>query len=159
MKPKTLIHLSIKAILSLAATLLFSSPAISVAQEPALPCSWPVKVTGHGITNVAAPDTDATYWVMPVNTARWSAMIVNGQFPTSRFFSLATYLELGGVTDSIVDTNISADPDSTNPFASAESTGGSRDYTITIDGSSSGPGNHILGRHRPGLCHLSHLCC
>jgi hypothetical protein len=28
-------------------------------------CSWPLETTGQSTTNVAYPDTNATYWTMP----------------------------------------------------------------------------------------------
>ena len=52
------------------------SAAVSRAATPILPvCSWPFEVTGQGITNVATPDTNATYWVMPLDLSRWRAMV------------------------------------------------------------------------------------
>jgi hypothetical protein len=45
-------------------------------------CSWPFEVTGRGLTNVATPDTNATYWVMPLDTNRWSTAIIDGGIPT-----------------------------------------------------------------------------
>src|SRR5215470_17886019 len=29
-------------------------------------CSWPFQVAGQGLLNVATPDTNSTYWVMPL---------------------------------------------------------------------------------------------
>jgi hypothetical protein len=112
------------------------------SQAQTLPCSWPVEATGSGITNVAFPDTDATYWLMPVDTTLWTQMIVRGQYPRSRFFSFVTYFETGGAVASIVDDNIAPDPGSSNPFAPGPA-GGSGNYTVTIDGNATGSGNHI----------------
>jgi hypothetical protein len=41
------------------------------ATAQALPCSWPAETTGSGITNVAYPVTNATYWIMPFDSTRW----------------------------------------------------------------------------------------
>jgi hypothetical protein len=114
----------------------------SAAQPLPLACSWPVESTGSGNSNVAYPDADATYWLMAVDTNRWKAMVVTGQYPRSRFFSFATYLEGGGVVDSMVDANIAADAGSGNPFAPGAS-GEARNYTLTIDGNAGASGNHI----------------
>jgi hypothetical protein len=141
MGPRILHTLSYASSLVVLACIL-CSPNKSIAQSTPLPCSWPVASTGSGITNVAFPDTDATYWVMPVDTRRWSAMIVNGQYPESRFFSFVTYFETGGAVDSIVDANIAPDPGSTNPFMPGP-TSDPRNYTVTIDGNVNDSGNHI----------------
>lgn len=147
MKTFSNIHLQIGRIISLAVpfgalTISLGMPALSVAQTSPLPCSWPLESTGKGITNVGFPDTDATYWLTPIDTTRWKAMIVAGQYPRSRFFSFVTYFETGGAVDSIVDANISPDPGSANPFRPGPA-GEPQDYTLTIDGDTTGPGNHI----------------
>jgi hypothetical protein len=122
--------------------LLLGSAASSVAQSLTLPCSWPVESTGSGITNVAFPDTDATYWVMPVDTTRWTAMTVTGEYPQSRFFSFVTYFQTGGAVDSIVDANIAPDSGSTNPFQPGPASS-TQNYTVTINGNTTDSGNHI----------------
>src|SRR5438270_1349800 len=76
--------------------------AVSQAAAPILPvCSWPFEVTGQGITNVATPDTNATYWVMPLDLSRWRAMVIHGQYPDARFFNFATYTATGSFIDTI----------------------------------------------------------
>ena len=115
------------------------------------PCGWPLKVTGSGLTNIAFPDTNATYWVMPVDTTRWQAMIVKGTYTRSRFFSFTAYFDFRQpspkVVDYIIDSNINPDSGSTNPFQPPESTPAAGtdtgSYTITFDGNASGPGNHV----------------
>src|SRR5215471_7701620 len=77
--------------------------ATIAAQTP--PCSWPLESTGTGSTNAAYPDTNATYWVMPLDAAIWPTMIVTGQYPQSRFFSFVSYLDNGNVADSIIDAD------------------------------------------------------
>ena len=77
--------------------------------QRALPtCSWVLETTGSGATNVAYPDTDATYWTMPFDTTKWKGLIIKGTFPESRFFSFATYVAQGSVVDSIND--VAVDP-------------------------------------------------
>ena len=76
-------------LLTLCAAALFFGfgAAVGHAATPILPvCSWPFEVTGQGITNVATPDTNATYWVMPLDLSRWQAMVIHGQYPNARFF-------------------------------------------------------------------------
>jgi hypothetical protein len=101
------------------AFLLFSiiTPFNMVAAQGFSLCSWPFEVTGQGITNIATPDTNATYWVMPVDTNQWPTMIINGEYPQARFFSFVTYHATGTVVDSLIDADIAPDRGSTNPFA------------------------------------------
>jgi hypothetical protein len=77
---------------------LFVSVAVSVgrAATPLLPtCSWPFEVTGQGLSNVATPDTNATYWVMPLDTSRWRAVVINGTYPNARFFNFTPIARRG----------------------------------------------------------------
>ncbi|MGA8439868.1 MAG: hypothetical protein WB762_10350 [Candidatus Sulfotelmatobacter sp.] len=127
--------------LTVAVSLCSSTP--SRAQDsPTVPCSWPVEVTGHGKTNAFNPDTDATYWLMPVNTTQWKQMIVAGEYSTARFFSFVTYFQRGGAVDSIIDANLAPNPGSSNPFQPG-STAEIHHYTLTIDGNAAGSANHI----------------
>jgi hypothetical protein len=117
--------------------------AVSSAAVPILPvCSWPFEVTGQGITNVATPDTNATYWVMPLDLGHWRAMIIHGQYPDARFFNFATYTTTGALVDTIFDEKIAPDIGSANPFAQPgpEVAG---DYTVTIGAANPGSGNFL----------------
>lgn len=105
---------------------------VSQAATPLLPvCSWPFEVTGQGLTNVATPDTNATYWVMPLDTSQWQAMVVHGQYPEARFFNVSTYTVTGALVDTLHDAEITPDPGSTNPFATPRAPG-AHTYTVTI---------------------------
>jgi hypothetical protein len=97
--------------------LLIITPLNRAVAQGFLLCSWPFEVTGQGITNIATPDTNATYWVMPVDTNQWPVMIINGEYPQARFFSFVTYLATGAVVGSLNDADIAPDQGSTNPFA------------------------------------------
>ena len=79
-------------ILCLFASLL--APPTAQAQ-PALPCSWPLETSVDSLLNVAYPDTNAIYWTMPIDTARWRGMIITGRFPATRFMSFTSYDALG----------------------------------------------------------------
>jgi hypothetical protein len=78
-------------------------------------CSWPFEVTGQGLTNIATPDTNATYWVMPVDTSRWSMVMIGGRYPNARFFNFSTYQATGALVDSIDDASL-APASGANPF-------------------------------------------
>jgi hypothetical protein len=79
---------------------------------------------------------------MPLDTAQWKAMVVQGQFPQARLFNFTTYGETGLLTDTIFDANIAPDPGSTNPFATPEAAG-AHNYTVTIGASSPGMTNSL----------------
>jgi hypothetical protein len=132
-------------------TVLFAhlGAAVSQAATPILPvCSWPFEVTGQGITNVATPDTNATYWVMPIDLRRWKAAVINGQYPDARFFNLSSYTANGSLIDTIFDEKIIPDFGSANPFAqSGPEFGGN--YTVTIGAANAGSGNFLSTEGSP----------
>jgi hypothetical protein len=96
--------------------LLLTAFPLGRAAAQGLPlCSWPFEVTGQGLTNIATPDTNATYWVMPVDTSRWSMVMIGGRYPNARFFNISTYQATGALVDSIDDESI-APASGANPF-------------------------------------------
>jgi hypothetical protein len=107
-------------------------------------CSWPFEVTGHGITNVATPDTNATYWVMPLDTNLWNRVIIEGQYPEARFFNFTIYQETGSLVDTILDASIAPDSGSVNPFAVKVGDGHPNTYTIQVGRNIGGSGNSLL---------------
>jgi hypothetical protein len=120
---------------------LFGSVPVSMSRAATslLPtCSWPFEVTGQGLSNVATPDTNATYWVMPLDTSRWRAVVINGTYPNARFFNFNTYGATGALIDSIVDANLQ--PGDANPFATP-APAGSGNYTLSIGSNASGSEN------------------
>ncbi|MEO8605595.1 MAG: hypothetical protein ABI629_23705 [bacterium] len=100
------------------------------------PCGWPIETTGTGASNIAYPDTDATYWTMPFDSSTWSAVRITGQFPLARFMSFTAYDAQGGDATALLDADIAPDAGSSNPFtpAGAGTSGGT--YTITLLGPS-----------------------
>jgi hypothetical protein len=105
-----------------------------------------LQVTGQGLSNIGFPDTDATYWVMPVDTSAWQSMILTGQYTQSRFFSYTTYFNTQQtsprVVDAIIDANITSNPGSTNPFAPGTAVA-PYNYTVTFNSNATGTGNHV----------------
>lgn len=103
------------------------------ATAQTLPCSWPVETTGSGITNVAYPDTNATYWTMPFDSTRWKSIVISGTYPEARFFSFVPYVAQGAVANNAAlnDVDINPSPGSTNPFRPNPDDGSTHDYTVT----------------------------
>ncbi len=126
--------------------LLLTAFPLGRAAAQGLPlCSWPFEVTGHGLTNVATPDTNATYWVMPVDTSRWSAVIIDGRYPNARFFNFSTYQATGSLVDSVFDASI-APMLGTNPFAvklPPPKDNASNTYRMQISRAASPSGNNL----------------
>ena len=123
---------------------LFLTLTISVSQAaaPLLPvCSWPFELNGQGFTNVATPDTNATYWVTPVDTSYWKAVVIHGTYPKARFFNFSTYTANGFPIDSIYDAEITP-MRRLNPFA-APMGSGAEEYTVNIGASNQGGTNFL----------------
>ncbi|MFN8469113.1 MAG: hypothetical protein U0X20_26380 [Caldilineaceae bacterium] len=118
------------AILCACAALLTTRPA--AAQD--LPrCSWPLETSVDSLLNVAYPDTNAAYWTMPIDTSRWSSVIITGTFPSARFMSFTTYDAQGQAVEGLFDYQIVPDPGSTNPFVPGPTAAdGNESYTILV---------------------------
>jgi hypothetical protein len=125
--------------------LLLSCVSASAQSLPS--CAWRLETDGSGITNVAFPDTNATYWTMPVDTTQWKQVIVQGQYPQSRFFSITTYVAEGASVDAIHDANIAPDAGSSNPFR-RQSSGQPQNYTVNVGGPSGLPNQVNFGDTR-----------
>src|SRR5215211_1300636 len=127
---------SLTVILCLFATLL--APRMAYAQVIP-PCSWPLETSVDSLLNVAYPDTNAIYWTMPIDTARWSGMIITGHFPAARFMSLTSYDAQGAAIEGLLDYQIRPDKGSRNPFdpgkAAARGGAGGNDgrYTVFVN--------------------------
>jgi hypothetical protein len=116
--------------------LALTTQIVAQAPTPTPPCAWPEVVHAPGTRNVAFPDTNSTYWVMPFDSALWpegSKMIIRGQYTKSRFFSFTVYGGVGEVFDTINDSQITPDPGSENPFAPPGAGPGSHTYTLTLE--------------------------
>ena len=125
--------LRVQCALGVFAILLLSHVSARAQSLPS--CAWRLETDGSGITNVAYPDTDATYWTMPVDTTQWKQVILQGQYPQSRFFSFTTYVAQGSAADAILDINIDPDAGSSNPFLH-QSSGQQHNYTVNVGGPS-----------------------
>ncbi len=117
--------------LAAAVGLWLAGTQVANAQGPS--CAWPLKTIGGRPLNVAAPDTNANYWTMPINTALYSSVVIHGSFPMARFISLTTYTAPGNVYAWINDDAIAPDPGSSNPFQPGASTGTGTNYSVTAE--------------------------
>jgi hypothetical protein len=106
------------------------------AEAQALPlCSWPLETSVDSLLNVAYPDTNASYWTMPIDTAHWSGMVITGTFPAARFMSLTSYDAHGAAVEGLLDYQIRPDAGGNNPFNPDESGAPALDsgsYTVIV---------------------------
>ncbi|HEX8893797.1 MAG TPA: hypothetical protein VF783_10760 [Terriglobales bacterium] len=133
-------ELRVQCALSVFVMLLLSHANASAQSVPS--CAWRLEIVGGSSTiNAFYPDTDASYWTMPVDTAQWKQVILQGQYPQSRFFSFTTYVAKGSTADGTYDINIDPNAGSSNPFRRG-STGPQDNYTVNVGGPS-GQTNHV----------------
>jgi hypothetical protein len=131
-------------VLVFASLLLVLTNPVAALAAPLLPvCSWPFEVTGQGLTNIATPDTNATYWVMPLDTEHWPTMVINGDYPNARFFNVTSYGAAGGLVDSVLDQNINPEPGSSNPFSTQNGPNRINSYRLTVGGNATGSANTL----------------
>jgi hypothetical protein len=140
----------VSIIVLIAVLVLLTATPVNVARGQSLPlCSWPFEVTGRGLTNVATPDTNATYWVMPLDTQRWKTVTINGEYPEARFFNYTVYEADGTLVDSRIDSSIAPDPGSENPFAVRVDDRPQKKNTYTVHISRNAGGSDLtLGQRR-----------
>lgn len=92
----------------------------TVSRQPTT-CAWPARAD-RTTSNIAYPDTGATYWSTDYRLARGERIEVAGRFPAARYFSFVTYHPDGGVRGAIADRDIEAAA-GVNPFAGASDGG------------------------------------
>src|SRR5690242_19680143 len=114
------------------------------AAAPVLPvCAWPVVSNGENFLNVATPDANTTYWLLPIDLRLWQSVIFRGIYPHALAFNFTTYTATGSLIGTIPDAQIRPDAGSVNPFA-APSPNTPQTYTVSINGTG-GTGNSLNG--------------
>ncbi|MFE3289224.1 hypothetical protein [Rhodococcus sp. NPDC059234] len=94
-------------------------PATAAGQAqapPELGCAWQF-MSNSTVLNVAFPDANATYWVLPYALGPGERIELAGQYPRARYMSLNTYGTNFDTVDTLRDNQITPDPGSVNPFA------------------------------------------
>jgi hypothetical protein len=90
--------------------------------------------------NASAPDSAATYWLLPFTVQEGLRIVLDGRYPDSRYASLEAYTSGGalfstnGVESALTDYRIAPDPGSVNPWQRAtRHTGAGGDaFTVTL---------------------------
>lgn len=84
-------------------------------------------------TNVAFPDSGATYWSARFTVPDGARLRLRGEFPRARYMSLVSYNSLKSPTDSIYDIQIAAENGAPNPYvAGADRDVESRAYRLDV---------------------------
>lgn len=126
------------------------SAGVSTAQSlPTPTCAWQFEWTPNGPGNWFWPDTGNRWWYMPIDP-QWQTVTLTAKYPKARFFSVAVYdgaPASTGLADHLFDSQIIPDAGSVNPFATADSNGGStngsQNYTMTITRTDTKVGNTL----------------
>ncbi len=71
------------------------------------------------VLNVAFPDANSTYWLLPYALGPGDSIELSGTFPAARYFSLNTYGTNFDTVDTLRDDQIIPDAGSGNPFANS----------------------------------------
>ncbi|TSD99650.1 hypothetical protein FOS14_10245 [Skermania sp. ID1734] len=115
--------IAVRALVLLCATVwLVAIPLRAQAAPADSPlCAWRF-MSNDQVLNVAFPDSNATYWVLPYALGSGDRIELSGDYPAARYFSLNTYGTNFDTVDTLRDNQIVADPGSVNPFVIGSAT-------------------------------------
>jgi hypothetical protein len=111
--------------------LLVHGPVPARAEGPAAACSWAGESDQRDV-NIGAPDLDAYYWLSPIPVTSGTKVVISGQYPRARYFSLTTYNLATLPTGSLYDQQIAPDPGSVNPFQGPARAGAAESYHVQL---------------------------
>lgn len=123
--------------MAITATVL-AMPALASAATPTLTtpaCAWRLETT-PSTTNVAFPDSDATYWTTPFTVQDGLQVTVSGTYADARYTSLTVYdsnrspFMTAGVSSGLPDYLTAPDAGSINPWQQTAGPGGH--FTVTL---------------------------
>jgi hypothetical protein len=105
-------------------------------------CFWGVSYTQE-TRNIIWPDSHTDYPVSIDTIPAGGKIVLRGQYPHARFFSLTTSSTFGTIRGHLYDVDIKPDPGSTNPFLpGANRNARHRSFTvIVVDQPDPGPGH------------------
>lgn len=124
---------ALSLLLLLVPVLWSSAPAAAqVSGSVSAPCPWQFQIGGDQV-NLTYPDAGARYWGGTLPLLPGTYIEFRGEFPRSRYFSLATYDPKSAAIDGLADAAINPDPGSTNPFRpGADRTTSRRAFTARL---------------------------
>ncbi len=116
------------AVATLASSVARAAP-VPQGTTPGPACAWQI-MSNRDDLNVAFPDVNATYWVLPYALGPGDSISLAGRYPSARYFSLNTYGTDFNTVDTLRDNQIRP-TSGVNPFAIAgATTGGSWQATV-----------------------------
>lgn len=118
-----------------------AGPAPASAAPVPERCAWRFQSDGE-LLDVAFPDTNAAYWVLPYALGTSDTIQVSGTFPSARYFSLSTYGTDLDTIDTLRDEHIEPDADRTD-------TGALR-WSATLVPGAADPARNQIQALRPG---------
>lgn len=131
----TLIRTALRVLAVMVVAVLGSATAGAAPTPPGTAsgpaCSWQF-MTDSQVRNVAFPDVNATYWVMPYVLGPGDSLTLSGQYPRARYFSLNTYGTNLDTIDVLRDDQIRPDPGSSNPYVPNETSLPGRSWRATV---------------------------
>lgn len=92
----------------------FAGPVAADPPDSPL-CAWRF-MSNSTVLNVAFPDANSTYWMMPYALGPGDSIELSGTYPAARYFSLNTYGTDLDTVDTLRDNQIAPDPGSANRF-------------------------------------------
>ncbi|MEV0059275.1 hypothetical protein [Nocardia sp. NPDC050718] len=118
----------------------FAAPASAGPPDSAL-CAWRF-MSNDTVLNVAFPDANSTYWLMPYVLGPGDSIELSGTYPAARYFSLNTYGTDLNTVDTLRDNQIAPDPGSGNPYVDASAAALPTDQQRWHARLVNGPANH-----------------
>ncbi|MDL9936972.1 hypothetical protein QSJ18_09490 [Gordonia sp. ABSL1-1] len=98
---------------------------------PGPACAWQLMSNSTDL-NVAFPDVNATYWILPYALGGGDSIQLSGRYPQARYFSLNTYGTDFNTVDTLRDSQIQPDPGSNNPYSTTAGAGSGDTWHATV---------------------------
>lgn len=92
------------AVATLASSVARAAP-VPQGTAPGPACAWQI-MSNRDDLNVAFPDVNATYWVLPYALGAGDSISLAGRYPNARYFSLNTYGTDFNTVDTLRDNQI-----------------------------------------------------
>jgi hypothetical protein len=133
MQGRPLASITATVVLAMATTLLATTGALA-SESAELPgqCSWGLSSNPNTV-NIEYPDLSAKYWAHAFVPVPGERLVITGEYPSARYFSLIVYDEKLVPLDSVYDAEIAPNAGSSNPFSAKPTRGSGDSYTEYVD--------------------------
>ncbi len=127
---RLLSYFVIASVVFVVVTVAHAAP-VAPSNAPAPLCSWQL-MSNNEVLNIAFPDVNATYWVLPYALGPNDTISLSGSYPNARYFSLNTYGTDLDTVDTLRDSQIRPDPGSSNPYVAGGAHATGRRWHATV---------------------------